>query len=50
MESEEIGFKVSERLFSRITRVSEALGYDDVDDFMARFLEIQMSVFDTPKK
>ena len=50
MDLEEISFKVPERLFKRIENVAHTLGYNDADEFMAFFLETQLSLFEVPKR
>jgi len=50
MDKKEIKFNIPMRLFARIERVADSLGYNDVDEFMSYYMSLNFQVFDTPEE
>ena len=50
MDKKEIKFNIPLRLYQRINRVSESLGYNDVEEFNSYYMSLNFQAFDTPEE
>ena len=50
MDKKEIKFNIPLRLYQRINRVSESLGYNDVEEFISYYMSLNFQAFDTPEE
>jgi len=50
MDKKEIKFNIPLRLYQRINRVSETLGYTDVEKFISYYMSLSFQAFDTPEE
>jgi len=50
MKNKRLSIEIPERLYNRIVRVSELLGYSNPDDFIEYYLSLNLQIFDTPEE
>lgn len=48
-KEEEIIIRIPKRLYNRIENIAKILSYDNADDFLKYYFDLNLQVFDTPE-